>query len=97
MVKNKDEIMAALKDFLGEDASESAISLVEDVTDTLNDYDNKTKDNTNWEEKYRENDANWAKRYRDRFFNNAEEPDDEPEYEEREQPLTYENLFGEVK
>lgn len=97
MVKSKDEIMAALKDFLGDDASDTAISLVEDVTDTLNDYDTKTKDSTDWERKYRENDENWAKRYRDRFFNNAVEPEEDIEPEVRETPLTYDNLFGEVK
>lgn len=98
MVKNKDEILAALKDVLGDDASETAISLVEDVSDTLNDFDTKTKDSTNWEQKYYENDASWAKRYRDRFFNNADDPDiDEPEPQPRETPLTFEELFEEVK
>lgn len=98
MVKSKDEIMAALKDILGSDTSESAISLVEDVTDTLNDYDTKTKDSSDWKKKYEENDANWAKRYRDRFFS-AENDDVDDDFmpEPKDKPLTYENLFEEVK
>ena len=100
MIKTKDEIMAGLKDILGENASEAAISFVEDVTDTINDYEAKTTDATDWKKKYEENDAAWAKRYRDRFFSGEPtEPDTDNDVEDipEDKPLTYENLFTEVK
>lgn len=101
MVKTKDEIMAGLKEILGENASEAAISFVEDVTDTINDYETRTNDATDWKKKYEENDANWAKRYRDRFFSGEQsDPDsdsDDGDENPEDKPLTYENLFTEVK
>lgn len=69
MVKTKEEILKAIKDRIGEDTSDEAIAFLEDITDTLNDYENKTKDETDWKAKYEENDKEWRNKYRDRFFN----------------------------
>lgn len=69
MIKTKDEILKAIKDRIGDDTSDETIAFLEDITDTLNDYDNKTKDNTDWKTKYEENDKEWRNKYRDRFFN----------------------------
>ena len=73
MVKTKDEILEAIKAKIGEDTSDEAIALLEDVTDTLNDYDNKANTDTDWKAKYEENDKEWRKRYTDRFFNKGED------------------------
>lgn len=69
MIKTKEEILKAIKDRIGDDTSDETIAFLEDITDTLNDYDNKTKDNTDWKTKYEENDKEWRNKYRDRFFN----------------------------
>ena len=105
MVKTKDEILEAIKAKIGEDTSDEAIALLEDVTDTLNDYDNKANTDTDWKAKYEENDKEWRKRYTDRFFNKGEDDegnkggklkgdlggnlDDEPD-----EPTTFEELFN---
>lgn len=91
-VRTKDELLGIIKERFGEDTTDETISFVEDITDTLNDYDN--KNSVNWEQKYKDNDEKWRKKYRDRFFNSSEQ-DAEDDEEEQEKPLTYENLFKE--
>ena len=71
-IKTRDEILAAIRSRLGDDTSDDALSIIEDITDTFKDYE--TRAGENWESKYNELDAQWRKRYRDRFF---QEPDNE--------------------
>lgn len=91
-VRTKDELLGIIKERFGEDTTDETISFVEDITDTLNNYDN--NNSVNWEQKYKDNDEAWRKKYRDRFFNSPEQ-DDEDDEEEQAKPLTYENLFKE--
>ena len=84
MVKTKEEILKAIKDRIGEDTSDEAIAFLEDITDTINDYENKTKDETDWKAKYEENDKEWRNKYRDRFFNG--DVKDDIEKEKNKQP-----------
>lgn len=108
MVKTKDEILKAIKERVGEDTSDETIAFLEDVTDTLNDYENKTNADTDWKTKYEENDKEWRKRYTDRFFNNGDEGDvskggnagtntggNNDEDDEPDEPTTFEELFKE--
>lgn len=100
MVKTKDEILEAIKSRIGEDNSDETIAFLEDITDTLNDYEDKTKTDTDWKTKYEENDKEWRKRYTDRFFNNdngdGDNGSDEiDEKEEPKTPTTFDELFGE--
>ena len=99
-IRTKEEILEAIKGKIGEDTSDETISLLEDISDTLNDYDDKTKSNTDWKTKYEENDKEWRKRYTDRFFNNedgkgSKDSDETDEIEESEEPETFEDLFKE--
>lgn len=96
-VKTKDELMGAIRARIGEDKSDEAISLVEDISDTFDDFQSKaTSDGTDWKAKYEENDATWRQKYRDRFFNNSDTKDDEMEDEGEEiKTLTYDELFKE--
>ena len=93
-IKTKDELIQSLNAVLGDNASDEALALMEDVSDTLD--DNKAKGAVDWEQKYRENDAAWRARYRDRFMGkqNDTEPDpiDPPDPDSRP---TYSNLFKE--
>ena len=95
MVRTKDEILNLVKDILKDDTSDSALSLVEDLSDTL-DSNVTPSEGTDWKTKYEENDAQWRQRYRDRFFSKPaqeeEEPDD-PVPEETNEPKTFSDLF----
>lgn len=98
MILSKDELLKKLKDKIGEDTSDETISLIEDISDTISDLDNKSKNETNWEQKYKENDEMWRNKYRDRFFNSPateEEPAQElPDDKiEKANNLKYEDLF----
>ena len=66
-VKTRDEIIEAIRTRIGEDTSDEAISLLEDVTDTFTDYETRVADKTDWKAKYDEMDASWRKKYMDRF------------------------------
>lgn len=103
-VKKINEIFETYKELYGESENEKDIEFLEDITDTLNDYETRVSDSTNWKEKYETNDAEWKKRYRERFFGGEpDEPDgkpdaiDEPEEPEEpeEKPKKYEDLFKE--
>ena len=75
-VKSKAEILEALKGRMGEELDDESIAFLEDVTDTLDDYDTKIADKEDWKTKYEENDKEWRKKYTDRFFSG--EPEGSP-------------------
>lgn len=87
--KTLDEILTAVKNVVGDKiTSDEAITLVEDITDTM------TPDGENWEQKYRDNDRAWRERYTSRFYSAEIPKDDGGEIEEMEEK-TYkiEDLF----
>lgn len=97
MIKTRDELLEALKGKLGDDTSDETLALIEDVSDTLTDYETKTKDSTDWKAKYEEKDKEWRQKYRDRFFKHDAKDEDEGEAEQDE-PKTvekFEDLFTE--
>ena len=101
-IRTKEEILEAVKGKIGEDTSDETIARLEDITDTLNDYDTKTKDSTEWKTKYEENDKAWREKYTNRFFNNegddgGENGDKIPDELLGDTPTTFESLFEEVK
>ena len=69
-VKTRDEILAAIRSRLGDDTSDDALTIIEDIDDTFKDYE--TRMGEDWKSKYDELDAQWRKRYRDRFFQKAD-------------------------
>lgn len=95
-VVNKDTIMARLRENFNDNDSDDVLGLLEDVTDTLNDYQSRLEENGDWKERYEQNDREWRQKYKDRFFNNDPEPDPEPEPDkdtEQATPTTFEELF----
>lgn len=97
-VKTRDEIMEAIRKRIGEDTSDEAISLLEDVTDTFTDYETRVADKTDWKTKYDEMDASWRKKYMDRFSGKTgEEVKDEQEEQIKDdsEPRTFDELFTE--
>ena len=87
-VKTREEILESLRGRFGEELTDDDIAMLEDITDTFTDFEEKTNDVTNWKNKYEENDKAWKKKYSDRFFSKdggendnpgkPVEPDDEP-------------------
>lgn len=91
-IKTKDEIMATLRERIGDDASDDTLAFLEDVSDTLTSL----SDADEWRKKYEENDAEWRAKYRDRFFgSNEREEREEERGEEETEKLTFEKLFKE--
>ena len=66
-VLERDDFLARIKGRLGDELSDEDISLMEDMTDTFDDFDSRLKENGNWKSKYEENDKAWRKKYIDRF------------------------------
>ncbi len=76
-VRTRDEILAAIRSRLGDDTSDDALTIIEDIDDTFKDYETRTGED--WKSKYDELDAQWRKRYRDRFFQKGDNGETTPE------------------
>ena len=76
-VRTRDEILAAIRSRLGDDTSDDALTIIEDIDDTFKDYETRTGED--WKSKYDELDAQWRKRYRDRFFQKADNGETTPD------------------
>lgn len=86
-VVERDVLIQRITGLLSDPESDDSLSLIEDVTDTL-----EAGSSDDWKTKYEENDAAWRKRYKERFL---KKPDKEPEIEEeeKEEKKTYDDLF----
>lgn len=69
-VLNREQFFERIKAMVGDDTSDDTLAVLEDFTDTYNDFEEKTGDD--WKSKYEELDSSWKKRYRDRFFGSAD-------------------------
>ena len=96
-VRTKDELLEIIKGRIGDDTSDETISFIEDITDTLSDYEEKAtnSDTENWKTKYEENDKMWREKYRERFFSKEVEKEDEDFSEDEVKSLSYDDLFEE--
>lgn len=97
-VKTMDELLDIIKTKVGDDTSDETIAFIEDITDTLTDYERKiaNSENENWKTKYEENDKKWREKYRERFFSkDVEKEDDVFEDEDEIKSLSYDDLFEE--
>lgn len=96
MIKTKEELLNAIKERIGEDTSDEALSFIEDISDTLTDYETKaTGDGTDWKQKFEENDKAWREKYRDRFFSGGSNDEDphNPNEEDYGEPISFDDLF----
>lgn len=93
-VKTREDILTAIKAKLGEQTDDDTIALLEDVTDTFTDLEEKAKgDGTDWKKKYEETDEAWRKKYTERFYS-AEPKADEPKpSQETEEIKNFSDLF----
>ena len=94
-VRNKEEILEAIKTRVGEQTDDETISFLEDVSDTFTDLETRANgDGEDWKTKYVENDKSWRERYTNRFFSKEPEPEPKPE-PEPEVKKTFSDLFKE--
>jgi len=109
MKKSKDELIEQIKAVIGDNTSDEALALLEDVSDTMDDSQGgSTKELEDkiaeLEKKVEETDASWRKKYADRFSNPSPNPSpsedggtpQDDEVEEKEEPKTFEELFTTV-
>lgn len=86
MVKTKEEIMEQLKTHFAEATSDDVLTLLENVSDTLDagkdtaDWKKKYEDSeAEWKKKLEDKDTEWRKKYRERFFSSEEGDKDKPD------------------
>ena len=97
MKRTKTELMERAKAIIGDNTSDEAIALLEDISDSF-DAD---KDTTDWKAKYEENDKMWRDKYTSRFFDGApdetvvkkQEQEDEQTKEDDAEDITIDDLF----
>ena len=98
MVRTKEEILASIKSRIGEDTSDEAIALVEDINDSFDDLTTRVNEAGDWKAKYEQNDQDWRKKYQERFFTPSEGDPlmEEIKKEEPDKPkvLKFEDLFS---
>lgn len=96
-VRTKDELLEIIKGRIGDDSSDETISFLEDITDTLSDYEEKATNsyNEDWKTKYEKNDKMWREKYRERFFSKEVEKEDEDFSDDEVKSLSYDDLFEE--
>ena len=96
-VRTKDELLEIIKGRIGDDTSDETISFIEDITDTLSDYEEKVtkSDEEDWKTKYEENDKMWREKYRERFFNKKVENEEDEDFDDEVKSLSYDDLFEE--
>ena len=93
-IRSKEEIIKSLTVLIGENDSDEALTMVEDVSDTIDSLNENNEED--WKNRYDELDKSWRKRYKERFLSG---PDKEEEDKEGEENKTYkfEDLFEEEK
>lgn len=97
-VKNKDEILEAIKTRVGDNTDDETISLLEDISDTITDLETRASGGEDWKTKYEENDKLWRERYTNRFFSKEPAPDPKPAPQPEQEPevkKTFSDLFKE--
>lgn len=94
-IKTREEILASLRDRIGDDTSDETLAFVADITDTLTDMETRASGQTDWKKKYEDNDAEWRQKYRDRFFSAPDERGGVDPRPIETRTKTFEELFKE--
>ncbi len=92
-VKTREEILESLRGRFGDEPTDEDITMLEDITDTFTDLEEKTSDATNWKNKYEENDKAWKKKYSERFFSKEVDVSDDKDEPDDKTMKTYDDLF----
>ena len=89
-VRTRDELLESIRNIVPDVTSDAAITLIEDVTDTLADRE------VDWQARYEANDKEWRERYASRFFEEKKDEDVPPDEDEGIEK-TIDELFEERK
>lgn len=92
MIKPITELIETVRSRIGDNPDDESVVFLEDITDTLTDYENKTKDNTDWKKKYDDLDKEWKQKYVERFLEYVE--DINVDNDEVETPEKFDDLFS---
>lgn len=94
-VKSREELIAQISARIGDDTSDEAIALMEDVSDTLNSLTENNGDGKDWKAEAERIDKEWREKYKSRFTSGSNTDDtNSGEKEEPPKPLTFEELFN---
>lgn len=69
MIISREELISSAREIFGEDSTDEQITFIENLSDTVSDFEERITSSGDWKTKYEENDANWRKRYTERFVN----------------------------
>ena len=69
-IRTREDLMERVRAYVGEDTTDNALSLIEDVNDTI-------ADSGEWRLRYEQNDKEWREKYKARFFSDVEKKDEE--------------------
>lgn len=95
-IKSREDLLKSLNTLIGDNSTDENLAILEDVADTLKDYEEKTADQTDWKTKYEQNDAEWRKKYKERFLSGEEIKDEQEEDVKKDsKSLTFDSLFKE--
>lgn len=95
-IKSREDLLKSLNTLIGDNSTDENLAILEDVTDTLKDYEEKTADQTDWKTKYEQNDAEWRKKYKERFLSGETIKDEQEEDVKKDsKSLTFDSLFKE--
>lgn len=95
-IKSREDLLKSLNALIGDNATDENLAILEDVTDTLKDYEEKTADQTDWKTKYEQNDADWRKKYKERFLSGETiKEEQEEDVIKDSKTLTFDSLFKE--
>lgn len=93
MVRTKDEIMEEIRAYIGDRADDQTISLVENISDTIDDY----AAHDDYDKKLMAVESEWRRKYIDRFMNGGENKSvvETTEDEEKTEEITIDDLYTE--
>lgn len=95
-IKSREDLLKSLNTLIGDNSTDENLTILEDVTDTLKDYEEKTAYQTDWKTKYEQNDAEWRKKYKERFLSGETIKDEQEEDVKKDSKLlTFDSLFKE--
>lgn len=68
-ILSREDLINRLSEIIGERSDDTVLSYVEDLTDTLSDYESRLSDSTDWKAEAERIDNEWREKYIARFFN----------------------------
>lgn len=94
-VRSREELHTTLETLIGDNTSDAAISLFEDLTDTFTDLESRAKgDGTDWKAEAERIDKTWREKYVKRFKSGGADDDgDDPTAPPTKKEYTYDKLF----